>query len=337
MSTCIFILAAFFFTSSFGFAQTAEKSAEAAGTNSMIGIPSAPSAPILAPPAANVIGTVPCVGIGCVPQPAIAPTAVMPLPTVMPYPNMMVPYYPPPMPSMNVWNMLSNACTTLATAAYKPPRMLKSTRSALDRYNDRTGFKRDSSFDDDDAKRAGRSLQASLSSSALACQKFINKEGLVGSWGRTTLAAMENHKEVYENHVPNDIAEYCPKFSDMSVEKRKLFWVWLFASMSAPESSCNPKAKNGGSIGLFQIDPNGCRVAGVHVNQSDLYDPHTNIRCAVARLAFEMKRRSTIIASHSRDATGTYWGVLRGDSAHPVDSHGADRTRTLLSQYSDCH
>jgi hypothetical protein len=129
----------------------------------------------------------------------------------------------------------------------------------------------------------------------------------------------------------------------MDAERRKMFWLWFFASVSQPESSCRSNATaagpNGTAIGLFQLDAPACKRAGVYVSSSELMEPANNIRCAVAVFANEMRNRGTIMVGTSRGSRGTYWGTLRNDDSNGArggDVRAARGTRALISQYPDC-
>lgn len=308
-----------------------------------------PSAPTLNPPAATGFGTTgaQCIGVNCVYPTGTIPTGspVNPVPQYpygAQYPYAPNPYMMPPTPMMwstppmNAWTLLSQMCFAYADAIKKEPHTIRRTRDAIYRALDETGFTPDPEFPQEYARRAGRDLYEAMSEGARACQKFIDKDGNIGPWGTFAKELLEEHGEIFKNHVPSDITKYCPNFPNMTPERRKLFWIWVLAAMSAPESSCNPNEQTGDAIGLFQLDEQGCRVANVYVTSRELRNPYVNIRCAVARLAFEMRHRRTLMASHSRDRTGTYWAVLRGHSASSIDRKGAMRTMATLPKYSDC-
>jgi len=319
-----------------------------AGTRPIVNpVNGVPSAPTLnqQPPAGTGATGAPCVGVNCVypgtvPDPNVNP--VLP-PVQNPYAPYGMPY--PYAVTQNqasratllagAANAISAACFVGAAAMYEPPN-IRETNDSLLRSMRKRGFRRDPYFPEEYARRAGRELDAVMSDSAKACQEFIDRDGNIGDWGDYAKIQIQDRARTFVDNPPDDITQFCPNFVNMTPERRVLFWVWVLASMSAPESSCNPNERSGDAVGLFQLDEQGCRVAGVYVSSRELRNPYKNIRCAVARLEFELRHRDKLIADHSRDKTGTYWAVLRGRSASPVDRRGAMRTLALLPQYSDC-
>ncbi len=311
------------------------------------GVPAAPVLPAAsdgaeAPAGTANAGTVSatsgtCVGVNCAAT-MVAPPAVNPV--IQPVTNA----YVAPTSSFSpgfLLGPLGFSLVQISNSMYVPPnianaRNARELRDALDRYNDEKGFEYDPEFPEDEARRTGYDLY-NLSTSAKGCQQFIDKDGRIGPWGRTALAKMKEYPEIFQEHVPMDMTRFCPAFPYMNRSERQLFWLWILASMADAESSCNPQAQSPyGALGLFQMDPAGCQVAGVYVTSRDLLAPHSSIRCAVARLAYEMKNRKTLLARHSRDKTGTYWAVLRGYSASAVDRSGAMKAMALYSKYSKC-
>lgn len=208
-------------------------------------------------------------------------------------------------------------------------------QSALDRQNDEMGYRYEDGIDQDIARDVGSDTTARFSR---GCDNFINSRGELGPWGRTAIAEIRNNPDAYENRVPQDIHQWCPRYSAFNADQRQLFWVWVFASMAASESSCdpaanNPNAPNGTAYGLFQLDRVNC-------GNINLNEPHGNTRCAVRRLARELNCRNQLMTPTSRGRCGTYWGPLRTDdnnTARGGDIRGAQRTRGLIQQYRYCH
>jgi hypothetical protein len=116
----------------------------------------------------------------------------------------------------------------------------------------------------------------------------------------------------------------CPKFNSMSEKNKKLFWNVFMASMSASESSHNPKGfydEKGtyDSYGLLQIDAtnsrthgcvkhDGTKPAGGKYGKSgggDMYDPETNLRCGLYILRNQLRKSGQLFYGKS------YWAVLR--------------------------
>lgn len=167
--------------------------------------------------------------------------------------------------------------------------------------------------------------------------RFIDKEGRLGPYGRTALAEIKSKPNSYVNNVPSDFATLCPRYKGMDNEKREQFWVWAFSSLAAPESSCNPNAANpnapnGTAKGLFQLEKPLCDRFG---ETGNLYNGHVNVRCAVRALASELRKRDTLTLCKR----GTYWGPLRCDDnnkARGGDIKGGMRFRALVSKFPGC-
>jgi hypothetical protein len=222
-------------------------------------------------------------------------------------------------------------------------RRLREIRDAADRANDEAGWRPDDRYRGEEALRLGREAEAAF---GRGCHQFIRVQGdqvELGPWGRTLLNEIENHREVYQREEA-DLNLYCPGFGQFNEARRTHFRVWMFMSMASAESSCNPgttaQAVNGQATGLFQLEPNACPG---ETNQS-LLNPHVNSRCAVGRLARELRGRDTLMIGRVRNArggtqSGSYWGVLRNDdqnSARGCDIIGAWKTRSLMCQFNGC-
>jgi len=131
--------------------------------------------------------------------------------------------------------------------------------------------------------------------------------------------------------VPNDIATFCPSFASQNEDGRKSFWVGLISSLSKFESDFNPKDKykekfndvHGNPVisrGLLQISIEsgngyGCRLT----DAQQLYDPATNLACAVRILNKQVPRAGSISAYVNGKWVGaaSYWHPFRraADSA----------------------
>ena len=220
---------------------------------------------------------------------------------------------------------------------------LRQIRDAADRENDERGWQQDDRYRGEEALRLGREAEAAF---GRGCHQFIRVQGEhveVGPWGRTLLNEIENHRELYQREEA-DLNLYCPGFAQFNEGRRTHFRVWMFMSMASAESSCNPgttaQAVNGQATGLFQLEPNACPG---ETNQT-LLNPHVNSRCAVNRLARELRNRSTLMIGRVQNArggtqSGSYWGVLRNDdnnAARGCDIIGAWKTRSLMCQFNGC-
>lgn len=239
---------------------------------------------------------------------------------------------------------IANACSAALTAYGN----VLQNRALMDDINDAEGFKPDRDIEPRRARSYGSGMNSMWSKDQQGCQHFIDKDGNVGPWGRTAMAEMENHADIYAEKVPSDIGKFCPNFTSSMAKDpkgRKYWWLWFFASLSKPESSCragavNPNAPNGSALGLFQLETAACARVGMSVSKQDLLDPHKNIRCAVKLFAKEMQERNSMFIGHSRGRGGTYWGPLRNDDhnmARGGDRAGNHRMEALLKKFPDCH
>lgn len=245
-------------------------------------------------------------------------------------------------PPTNPIGAYLNACAAGAGLVADGLQSSVAMRNQMDRQNDEAGFQPYPGIEPALAKRSAATIISNFKPEA-GCQKFIDKNGAIGPWGRTMLGELEQYKDVYEDNKPKDAEHYCPTFTTMDASRRKMFWLWFFASVSQPESGCKSNDVSGGTgganIGLFQLDPPACRRVGMPLSASELLSPSNNIRCAVAVFANEMRHRGTIMVGTSKGQTGTYWGTLRNDdnnAARGSDISAALKTRSLIRQYPDC-
>jgi|GEM_PF-2060383 len=197
------------------------------------------------------------------------------------------------------------------------------------------GFVYEKDLDRNTARTVGTDASATF---AKGCDNFINKEGQLGAWGSYTLQLIKDKPDSFGLNVPDDITKWCPNYPKMTKDQRELYWVWIIMSMASSESSCNPtndnrNAPNGTAIGLLQVWKPVCPKA------RDLHVPYQNIQCGVDLLAKELQNRDTLMTPTSRGSEGTYWGPLRSDDwnrARGGDIRGAQKTRSLMSQYRYC-
>ncbi|MBX3032644.1 MAG: hypothetical protein KF865_01885 [Bdellovibrionaceae bacterium] len=209
-----------------------------------------------------------------------------------------------------------------------------------DKLNDYFGYQYEPSLDRQFAEQMG----AEITAHAPGCENnFINKEGRLGPWGRTALQEIRDRPQSYVKNIPPDVLRMCPNYGKFDEKKREQFWVWMFLSLAAPESSCkanaaNKNAPNGVAKGLFQLEKPLCDRVGVYGN---LYEPHTNVRCAVKALGVELDRRDNLMSPTSKgsDSRRTYWGPLRNDHHNKQrggDIAGAKKFENLLKQFKGC-
>lgn len=166
------------------------------------------------------------------------------------------------------------------------------------------------------------------------CSNFIDQHGQLGPWGTHLIKVIdEMDPSCFYNKM--DVSDVCPKFSGFSLQKKKQFWAYVFASMATKESSCRPDAQapgvNGLADGLFQLeydkslrtisgrDKKYCK-SNVSTNTQDL---NFQFECAASIFRDIHCRRDRSLANK-----GGYWHEL----------NGADRKISeLIKQFSGCY
>lgn len=230
---------------------------------------------------------------------------------------------------------------------------LKVTSQGLAQVNEALGFQKDTDYDRSELATYGADVSGRYSAGSCE-QKFIDKNGNLGPWGRTVKEEIRQRPEQFVNNAPPDVVKHCPGYAHMKDEKkREAFWIWVFGALASAESSCDATAKNnkapnvktvGPARGLFQIDASFCGGLGVTGN---VQQPDTNIRCAVKGLGVELARRDDLTSPTSKgsDSRRTYWGPLRNDIKNKRklaaqggagDAKGHLKFIALLSQFKGC-
>lgn len=250
------------------------------------------------------------------------------------------PVAPPPVQAPTVSDNSMNPlglCATMLQSMFGRTNTANSLlmEQIADETNEKAGYQRYESWEDKQSKEIG--LAANARYPAGCENRFINKNGELGPFGRTALAEFQRFPDQFVNNEPRDIISMCPGYKNWGKERREQFWVWTASSLAAPESSCNPgaanpNAPNGTAIGLFQVEKPFCDRFGVTGN---LYDGHQNTRCMVRGLASELTKRNTVTTPQRV----TYWGPLRADdwnTARGGDIRGGQKFRALVPQFPGC-
>jgi len=130
------------------------------------------------------------------------------------------------------------------------------------------------------------------------------------------------------NANPQDIREYCPSYESLNIDQRSPFWVYLISKLSSFESNHDPNASftedfldsNGNPVisrGLLQISKESANGYGCGIiNETELHDPETNIRCGV-RILNRWVARDGVIAKRINGnwrGAARYWSPFRSDS-----------------------
>jgi hypothetical protein len=154
-----------------------------------------------------------------------------------------------------------------------------------------------------------------------------------GTWGNSIEEALsESYNSFLTASPPNDVKDFCPKFTSLDKAHKVHFWQTLVAEIAALESSnlpyCasdegnyNPDSKGVISSGLVQssllsvkatcYQARGCtEIKG----QDDLYDPAHNLHCGLGVMSCLAEKYSCISCKNPAGAwTGiaAYWSTLR--------------------------
>ena len=134
-------------------------------------------------------------------------------------------------------------------------------------------------------------------------------------------------------NVPDEIKNTCPKFFQITLNQKKIFWAYFIQSIAVAESSLNPKDRfkePGNSIdsvtgrpvyseGLLQLSYQdkynhiGCdfdwskdKLLDPSDERKTILDPKTNLKCGVSILNKQLIKRGQIFTQPSH----YYWSVL---------------------------
>ncbi|MCB0414800.1 MAG: hypothetical protein KDD50_10730 [Bdellovibrionales bacterium] len=95
------------------------------------------------------------------------------------------------------------------------------------------------------------------------CLNYVDSHGKIGPWGKKVLDAFELADKDYKDgkscfYDDLDVSYVCPKFKSFNENKKSIFWLYVYASMSQVESSCRVEAQaqgtNGIADGLLQLE-----------------------------------------------------------------------------------
>jgi hypothetical protein len=146
-------------------------------------------------------------------------------------------------------------------------------------------------------------------------------------WTYFTQRAIAKYGQGLLNSTPRDVAEYCPRYPELSRSQRGDFWVHFIAKLAYFESSYNPQTSyvelfydnNGNPVvsrGLLQISKESANGANYRCgikDEKELHDPKTNLECGVRILNKWVTNDGVIVAKEGDKWRGVarYWGVLR--------------------------
>ncbi len=184
-------------------------------------------------------------------------------------------------------------------------------------------------FVGEEKKSAFENLSEEFSEGGAVCTDFITDNGDssgYGPWGEAVIGYLKEQGPDSIFMSP-DLAGMstgvaaCPNWKDMSVDEKEHFWVWVMASISKIESTCNPKAKNGAStngvaVGLVQLDerPSQRKWRGVNCKVQRVNEPNANLRCGLDIIGELLKGKEGEYKGNGElwgRRSGSYWQHLR--------------------------
>jgi hypothetical protein len=172
-------------------------------------------------------------------------------------------------------------------------------------------------------------FNVSEKSSENHCTNFITNDGDAGGygpWGETIVKYLDEKGEnsiFYNNNLAgmSNGVTACPNWSAMSVEEKKHFWVWVMASISKIESTCDAKARNGKStngvaVGLVQLDERKSQRSwrGDNCKTPTVLATNDNLRCGMDILGELLKGKAGEYKGNGElwgRKSGSYWQHLR--------------------------
>lgn len=187
------------------------------------------------------------------------------------------------------------------------------------------------------------------------CQSFIQANGSYGTWGNYIVEYINSkggeNSRFLSDALPGmeSAPQTCPNWRSLTGAAKMKFWVWMMASISQVESSCNPNAVNSGRVpnaadrprGLFQLNtlntrqsPRGWRGdnCGFPSGAQATFSPRNNTRCAIGIMDELLKGRSGEYRSSGKIfPTNSYWEKLR-----PNHSSNGGPIGRLARRYPPC-
>ena len=134
-------------------------------------------------------------------------------------------------------------------------------------------------------------------------------------WTQAALSALKEHGKPLVDMVPDDIADWCPKYPDAEPAERRAFWVGFLSALAKHESTYKPRAVGGGGkwYGLLQILPGTARSYKCNVGTGEaLKNGAANLSCAVRIMAHTVPRDGVIHGYSGKRARGVTadWGPM---------------------------
>lgn len=174
------------------------------------------------------------------------------------------------------------------------------------------------------------------------CSKFINPaDKSYGAWGNEIVNYIEREgdKSVFMSknlkgfeQIPN----ICPRWTKMTKDQKKHFWVWIMASIAYEESTCIPTVRNANgtnepAVGLLQLEESykGRAWRGGDCKVKNVQEPIANIKCGMKIMSDLLKGPEGIYKTpgylYESGKTLSYWQKLKrpngGDIGKLIKSH----------------
>lgn len=161
------------------------------------------------------------------------------------------------------------------------------------------------------------------------------------SWTAITVQALQENGAALLNSAPNDIAQFCPNYENLTRENQVAFWTLLISSLARFESNHDPatsyvekfRDRQGNFIvsrGLLQLSIESGRGYNCNIpDAQSLHDPEVNLTCGVTIMNRWVGQRDGMITGKSGGkwrGAARYWSPFRNAQKTTAI---AERTRKL--------
>lgn len=154
------------------------------------------------------------------------------------------------------------------------------------------------------------------------CDGFIQKDGSYGEYGKIIVDYFkeEGRNSIFFQDHLDGVEKSCPGWPRMSLEEKQYYFVWVKASISHKESTCDPnarvKATNGIAVGLLQLDEklSNRKWRGPNCNQKNILNIRANLRCGLDIFKELLKGKSGEYKGSGElwgKSSNSYWEQLR--------------------------
>lgn len=140
------------------------------------------------------------------------------------------------------------------------------------------------------------------------CSRFANEKGL-GTWGQSISRFMSPEEFPYLFDGTDDLHRYCPAYTSLDNDEKKIVWIGILNLMSIGESTCGLDTKargpNGPLTGVIQLHRGKEHKYSGGCNKGDGNNPASTFRCTLHMLDDQLRRDGKLFSRKS------YWDVLR--------------------------